>query len=97
MGKVGCDVWEQWVVGQKKYLGELCEIVRLHDATELVHVWEVADRQRVGAVHLEEVLLEVVEQLRLRLVLPEHGGHLLLEVADDVGVRLGEPHALDEQ
>ena len=81
---------------ENKHLGELCEIVCLHDATELVHVWEVANGQRVGAVHLEEVLLEVVEQLRLRLVLPEHGGHLLLEVADDVGVRLGEPHTLHE-
>mmetsp|Transcript_27521 Transcript_27521/g.80687 ORF Transcript_27521/g.80687 Transcript_27521/m.80687 type:complete len:444 (-) Transcript_27521:429-1760(-) len=77
-------------------LWELGEVVPLHDGPELGDVGEVSHREGVCAVHLEEVLLDVREQLRLRLLRPEVGGHLLLEVAHDVRVRLSEPHALDE-
>ena len=51
---------------------------------------------RVAGTRLEKVVLEVGEQFRLCLLLAEHGGHLFLEVAHDVGMRLGEPHPLDE-
>ena len=49
-----------------------------------------------GAAHLEEVLLQIVEQLRLSLVLAKHRGHLLLEVADDEGMGLGQANTLDK-
>mmetsp|Transcript_18257 Transcript_18257/g.46749 ORF Transcript_18257/g.46749 Transcript_18257/m.46749 type:complete len:281 (-) Transcript_18257:243-1085(-) len=48
------------------------------------------------AMHLEEVLLEIAEQLGLRLVLAPHRRHFLLQVADDVCVRLAQAHTLHE-
>mmetsp|Transcript_28091 Transcript_28091/g.63589 ORF Transcript_28091/g.63589 Transcript_28091/m.63589 type:complete len:375 (-) Transcript_28091:890-2014(-) len=75
-------------------LGELGELMHLHCRAELVDVREVTHRDACGAVNLKEVVLEPVEQLFLRLVLAPVRWHLLLQVTDDVHVRLCEPHAL---
>ena len=54
-------------------LGELGELVAEHGVAELGHVGEIAHGQLVRAVHLEEVVLQVAEQLRLGLLLTWSG------------------------
>ena len=50
---------------------------------------EVSRRNVVLQLDLGENHWQLVDQIFLLIVLPEDGGHLLLQVADDVGMDLG--------
>lgn len=52
-------------------------------------IWEVSSRNVVLQLDLRENNRQLVDQILLFIVLPEHGRHLLLQVADDVGMDLG--------
>ena len=56
-------------------------------------VWEVSSRDVVLQLDLGENNWQLVDQILLFIVFSEDGGHLLLQVADDVGMDLGERRA----
>ena len=65
-------------------------------AAVITNVWKVAGRNVVRALNAFVDLVEVLDELLLLGVLAEHGGHLELELADDVRVDFGESGALDQ-
>mmetsp|Transcript_15178 Transcript_15178/g.47359 ORF Transcript_15178/g.47359 Transcript_15178/m.47359 type:complete len:563 (+) Transcript_15178:622-2310(+) len=77
-------------------LWELAQVVRGHGRLEARNVREVADGQLEQAMYLEEDVLHVGNEERLLLVLAKERRHLLLQMADQVGVHAREACALDQ-
>lgn len=52
-------------------------------------VWEVSSRNVVLQLDFGENNWQLVDQILLFIILSEDRGHLLLQIADDVGMDLG--------
>lgn len=52
-------------------------------------IWEVSSRNVVLQLDFGENNWQLVDQIFLFVILPEDRGHLLLQIADDVGMDLG--------
>lgn len=68
----------------------MCPVVikkqtHLHFST----IWEVSSRNVVLQLDLRENHWQLVDQTLLFIILPEDRRHLLLQIADDVGMDLG--------
>lgn len=57
-----------------------------HLVSHVVDIWEVAGAEHILLHHRPEYPSKIAQQLLLLFLLPHEGGHLGLEVADDVRV-----------
>lgn len=67
----------------------MCSGEKTETNLHLSAVWEVSSRNVVLQLDFGENNWQLVDQMLLFIVLSEDRGHLLLQIADDVGMDLG--------
>lgn len=67
----------------------MCSGEKTETNLHLSAVWEVSSRNVVLQLDFGENNWQLVDQILLFIILSEDRGHLLLQIADDVGVDLG--------
>lgn len=68
----------------------MCSGEKTETNLHLSAVWEVSSRNVVLQLDFGEDNWQLVDQMLLFIILSEDRGHLLLQIADDVGMDLGE-------
>lgn len=68
---------------------EECSEEKTETNLHLSAVWEVSSRDVVLQLDFGENNWQLVDQILLFIILSEDRGHLLLQIADDVGMDLG--------
>lgn len=68
----------------------MCSGEKTETNLHLSAVWEVSSRNVVLQLDFGENNWQLVDQMLLFIILSEDRGHLLLQIADDVGMDLGE-------
>lgn len=68
---------------------QMCSGEKTETNLHLGAVWEVSSRNVVLQLDFGENNRQLVDQILLFIILSEDRGHLLLQMADDVGMDLG--------